>query len=233
MALAIGQPWCYVSLSQLSLRCGEEIFPKASEAETEISGFSFWLAAALVVTTAACAGVWSFGRHFGNQRESIYLLDRLGHFAAGQQPFRDFEFAYGPLMLGLPAVLAKVTGADLMDAYYASVTLGCLLGVLAMWTTVRVVTRGSGHGLAIFYLLFLTFLPFIFSVWRKLYAAALLGCAADGGSCSVVRPGKTAEILAVGKPNLHFVGSDRICCVCSAGFPLPGGYCQSCVRGEQ
>lgn len=69
--------------------------------------------------------------------ESIYFLDRIGLLSQGLRPYRDFEFVYGPLQLFLPFLTARSLHLSLTDGYYLVWLVSTLLGLLALWISVR------------------------------------------------------------------------------------------------
>ncbi len=91
------------------------------------------LSLALLAYAAAMAGEWIFVRPRFATEEAIYFLDRLEHLARGQTLYRDFEFAYGPLLLYPPLLLSRLLHLSPADGYYAAWLLEFLLGVLLLW----------------------------------------------------------------------------------------------------
>jgi len=65
--------------------------------------------------------------------ESIYFLDRLQHLAAGELPYKQFEFAYGPFLLYLPLATAYLFRLSLADGYYISWIAEFALGILLIY----------------------------------------------------------------------------------------------------
>lgn len=90
-----------------------------------------------LVVFAACVGLWLLVRGFGGWGESRYMIDRLEALASGQVPYRDFEFAYGPLLMYGPRLL-MLTGLSAVDAYYLFWT-GC--SVAGVWMLAAVIDR--------------------------------------------------------------------------------------------
>ena len=72
--------------------------------------------------------------------ESAYFLDRLQYLAAGGHPYRDFEFAYGPILIYLPLLLARALHLSLRSGYYLAWTLEWILGVWLLWSCVELAT---------------------------------------------------------------------------------------------
>lgn len=91
----------------------------------------------MLVLLAVCAVLWLLVRGFGGWAESRYMIDRLEALASGQIPYRDFEFAYGPLLLYGPRVL-MLTGLRAPDAYYFFWTACSVAGV---WMLADVIDR--------------------------------------------------------------------------------------------
>ncbi len=69
--------------------------------------------------------------------ESVYFLNRIGLLDQGFRPFRDFEFTYGPLQLYLPWLTARLLHLSLTDAYLLVWLLSTNLGLIALWTAIR------------------------------------------------------------------------------------------------
>ena len=69
--------------------------------------------------------------------EAVYLLDRVGLLAQGLRPYRDFEFAYGPLQLFGPWLASRLLHLSLTDGYGLFWLLSTCLGLLALWFAVR------------------------------------------------------------------------------------------------
>ncbi len=80
---------------------------------------------------------WSVPQYF---RESAYFLPQLERtLQFGDMPYRDFEFAYGPLMVYFPASLAwllKSAGLSAEAGYYLAVDLATVAGLWMLWAVI-------------------------------------------------------------------------------------------------
>lgn len=86
--------------------------------------------------------------------EANYFLNRIDQIAvSGRVPFKEFEFAYGPLLLYVP-VLVHLIGTplhlSLEWSYYLSLMLFSLLGVWALFWVVDELIPGYRYKLTIF-----------------------------------------------------------------------------------
>ena len=126
----------------------------------ELSRGMLW---ATLATTAVLAGLVWVGLHLaGPVNEVNYFADRLLMEQSGAKVYRDFEFAYGPLMFYLPAAVRAVTGLSWGNSYLAGWILQWLAGVAVLWKTVQLATEGTRAGRTVYLLLwgfFLTFVP--------------------------------------------------------------------------
>ncbi len=81
---------------------------------------------------------WSYipGAYYG---ECTHFITRLDRMVLGQRPFVDFEYGYGPALLGLPFFIYKSThGALAIDtSYIISMLIHYVLGILAFGYIVR------------------------------------------------------------------------------------------------
>ena len=96
---------------------------------------------AVTFNAAVCAFFLPFVHTLRGFDESVYLIDRAALAANWAVPYRDFEFAYGPLFIYGPAWLARGLHLALPDAYcilWLCLTLAgpCLLYATLLWTGV-------------------------------------------------------------------------------------------------
>ncbi len=98
--------------------------------------------ATLLVSSVAMVGVWWVMRRTGPANEALYFADRYQMFHSGARPYRDFEFAYGPLMFYLPVWVRAVTRMSFTDSYYAACLVEWMAGVVVLWKAVRMTARG-------------------------------------------------------------------------------------------
>ena len=95
------------------------------------------LAASLAATTILSITFFALLRAGHGAGDAIYFLDRIGLVAQGLRPFHDFEFVYGPLQLYLPWLVARLLHCSLFDGYGLVWGLSTLLGLVALWLSIR------------------------------------------------------------------------------------------------
>ena len=105
---------------------------------------------------ASILGVYSVLVHASSHSfgEASYFLNRIDQIALfGKVPFRDFEFAYGPLLLYVPALVHGL-GAPLQISvewsYYLSLVLFSIAGVCALFWLVDNLIPGRYYKLVVF-----------------------------------------------------------------------------------
>jgi len=127
--------------------------------------------------------IWRLARVTGGVHEGLYFLNRLQEVSQGGAVYRDFEFAYGPIMLYLPMIVARVTRVSLTDAFYITWIAQWLLGLILLWRTVEYVCRDSARKNVILAILVFTWLPSVLDVgpnytplrfWAVPYAATVI-----------------------------------------------------------
>jgi Ca2+/Na+ antiporter len=84
---------------------------------------------------------------------AAYFIYKLFAVQAGQIPYRDFEFAYGPAMLYIPVALRRVTGLSVDAAYLASLWIFAWGGLFLLWWIVRQARTSWRHKTMAFLLL--------------------------------------------------------------------------------
>ena len=87
-----------------------------------------WYAATLF----CCLFMFVFTAYLDGFGESNYFIYRVKSVLAGARPYQDFEFAYGPGLLYIPAFLVRVLHLSAVDAYYMVWTGSALLGIAAL-----------------------------------------------------------------------------------------------------
>jgi hypothetical protein len=95
------------------------------------------LLAVLAVVAAVCAVMYFLSRGLGGYDESRYLIDRVRLLAEGRTPYREFEFAYGPLLLYGPLAIARMFGIGIESGYYAFWALTATLGYYLLYETIN------------------------------------------------------------------------------------------------
>jgi hypothetical protein len=94
-------------------------FP-STECARRVPKGAVWLWTAIFIVGAG-AMYW-FLHGFRGMGESMYFIDRLSLFMTGARPYRDFEFAYGPIFLEGPLLLTRL-GLNVEQAYFLFLTL--------------------------------------------------------------------------------------------------------------
>ena len=126
--------------------------------EVERDGISTRPALVLLLgVTIAFFGVtlieWLRIRAHPAMSEAMYLLDRLQHLQAGELPFLQFEFAYGPLLLYAPLLISRVCHVSVSDAYYISWIVEYVVGVAIVYGAVALLPVSRSQKNVIFLLL--------------------------------------------------------------------------------
>ncbi len=94
------------------------------------------LSFALLLATSFSAVFFFLIRSSNGVGEGVYFLDRLGLLAQGLHPYRDFEFAYGPLQIFGPWLFSSLFHLSLTAAYALFWLVSTCLGLLALWFAV-------------------------------------------------------------------------------------------------
>jgi hypothetical protein len=116
---------------------------------------------ALVIAFAACAyRLLPLAQHKVGS-EASYALNRIQMLLQGLQPYREFEFAYGPAHLYIPLLLVRLTRGSVLHGYYAWWVLQWLLGTAMLWAAVRWLQLAVPHRRIIFWIVFAIQLPAI------------------------------------------------------------------------
>jgi hypothetical protein len=121
------------------------------------------LAFSLVAVSCGCAIMYFFAGRHGGFGESFYVIDRAWLLVDGKTPYRDFEFAYGPLMLYGPVALNSLLSIGIEKAYYLFWAGSYLLGTVLLFKSVNMVDYPSASKQEIYLLLFL---PGLFPIVR-------------------------------------------------------------------
>ena len=103
-----------------------------------------------LVALFACtlvAGIWELAvqHQLGPRQEGLYFFDRLSKLAEGQRMYRDFELAYGALLLYLPVGMHRVLGTSYLTSYSLSLLAQNLIGLGFLGYSVRVVARNCSR----------------------------------------------------------------------------------------
>ena len=109
--------------------------------------------AAVVTLIVSLPLYWLVSRTDGFA-ESTYTVDRVKLLLAGHVPYRDFEFAYGPLLLYVPASLATLFSITAQKACAIVWVLFNLLGLCELYLLLRWISFPSSRQRVVMLLLF-------------------------------------------------------------------------------
>jgi hypothetical protein len=109
--------------------------------------------------------------------EAPYFLDRLDHLSRGLIPYRQFEFAYGPLLLYPEVWVARLLHVGYATGYSIVWVASWLIGIWMVWELVRSVDIASRRRTHIFTLICVLIAPAIASRGLN-YTALRIFCAA-------------------------------------------------------
>lgn len=95
---------------------------------------SRWFLVTMVVVTLAAVALQALVLQSMPHGDAMYFVDRMMHAVAGETPWVDFEFSYGPILFFGPWVLWRLlnplVGLELHDAYYIWVAFCYVLGLV-------------------------------------------------------------------------------------------------------
>jgi hypothetical protein len=112
-----------------------------------------------LLATAVCCAVMAWVAHFTwGMDESPYLIGRVRTLLLGQRPYQDFEFIYGPLLLYMPAWVARAFHIDAGPAYFIAWTIQWLAGTAMIALAVRWLGFAARRGRLAFWLIWSAFL---------------------------------------------------------------------------
>lgn len=143
-----------LSVGVFSRRLGLTFPSGGSTASVSRGAVHVWL----FVFLLACFGLWLLVRGLGGYEESRYMIDRVEALASGQTPYRDFEFAYGPLLLYGPRCL-MLAGLNAPNAYYLFWTAYTLASVWMLAATIDRMDIPGAKRTKVFHLLCVWLLP--------------------------------------------------------------------------
>ena len=131
---------------------------------------------------------------FGPHIEADYFINVLWRMTCGQAPYTDFEFLYGPLMIGLAEAWIAVNGYSMQSYYTFYFVLQLLFAatlILVLQTYIRTPWKRYGAMLLLLPFFFDTLLGLNWMAWRYFFAPlAILAAAA--------RPLSTGRALLAG-----------------------------------
>jgi hypothetical protein len=117
------------------------------------------LSAAIAILAITALGIFFYVISIpeGLHGEAPYFYSRLAELAAGKTIYRDFEFAYGPLLLYLPFWTGKLFHAGLVNGYFLFWLADCAVGIWILFRLVNAIEIASPYRTAIFFLLVVEF----------------------------------------------------------------------------
>jgi hypothetical protein len=106
--------------------------------EQEDAPLGVWsLVAWVVIAVLLCTLRAHLSLHKPPANESIYNLNRQQMLAAGLTPYRQFEYAYGLLLLYPGFWIATLAHVSAQAGYYASWIFQWVVGIVLLWWLVR------------------------------------------------------------------------------------------------
>lgn len=109
-----------------------------------------------LIAIVLCVGTgwfyWVSSSRFGLQGENIYFYGRLAQLAAGKTIYKDFEFAYGPLLLYLPYWTGKLLHLSLIDGYVVFWLINWAVGIWLIFLLVNAIAIPNPHRNLIFFI---------------------------------------------------------------------------------
>ncbi|MGH7709972.1 MAG: hypothetical protein ACREOG_01735, partial [Gemmatimonadaceae bacterium] len=129
------------------------------------------------------------GRH-GPYQEDAVFINLLHRMDGGMQPYRDFEFLYGPMMIAPIAWLARLTGFSPITYYVYYAVLESVVAALLVWWAFRRIPDSRERYLAIIVLLALLLNPFLginYNGLRRLLPVIAVATLAVGRDSSRLR----------------------------------------------
>ncbi len=114
--------------------------------------------------TTAAAALFCFLRRFHRSpqslgSEAIYANNRLEMLLSGLHPYRQFEYAYGPAHLYLPAFFVHTFHTLPTTGFYLWWALQWVAGTAMLWATIRLIELPLARRTAVFLTLWLFELP--------------------------------------------------------------------------
>lgn len=132
-------------------------FPKAAVSADVATG-AVWTWT--IIFAVACGVMYVFVRGLEGFGESAYLIDRMRLVGEGLKPYRDFEFAYGALLLYGPLSLTLL-GLDPERSYFIFWLITVLAGVWILARTINMLDYPSEYKTRVFHLISLVALGFV------------------------------------------------------------------------
>lgn len=136
-----------------------------------------WLECLAVALLAIIAFFPPFLARHGPYIEDVVFVTAVHRMHAGQFPYEDFEFLYGPLMLAPLAWWTRLVGVSL-SGYYTYLAIAEALGLVALLAVLQRFVAETGRRLFLFGLLaMLVFNPLAglnYNAFRRLWPALAL-----------------------------------------------------------
>lgn len=120
-----------------------------------------YLALGMLATTILCGIAFLIAWPMHGIDEAPYLITRLRLVIAGQRPYQDFEFLYGPALLYIPYAFVRLIGVSAFAAYSLAWFLMWLAGTAMQFYVVRNLRFPRERQAIAFWLMWAVFAPFI------------------------------------------------------------------------
>ena len=166
-AFLVALTWSIAVLVMAGLLLGKRGWSAASEngdvpvADWRADGRPFFLTLVIVVGVIAIAYFPPFIARYGPYQEDAIFLNLLHRMDGGMQPYRDFEFLYGPMMIAPVVWLTQLTGYNTLTYYTYYAVLECAVGAVLVWWAFRRIPKPTERYVAIIVLLALLLNPFL------------------------------------------------------------------------
>ena len=112
---------------------------------------------AMVACLLAVAFSYWVSIPFGLHGESVYFYSRLAKLAAGKTIYRQFEFAYGPLLLYPELWISRLFHLSLINGYIVFLLFCWAVGIWILYRLINAIDIPSPYRTAVFFLLVLEF----------------------------------------------------------------------------
>ncbi len=131
---------------------GLSLQPLESDGTEDISKRPLWIALAVTLVLCVLLSVLYQG-----VSEAVYMINRSLRLAAGERPYIDFEFIYGPLLIYPQVWIARLLSISVVSAYYIYWILNWLVGVCEIYWIIEWLGFQRRHRNQIFYMLLLCY----------------------------------------------------------------------------
>jgi hypothetical protein len=142
LLVAIGSVWTRGLKFQFNTSGASQPVPKKT------------LLVTLLAALAGCVAMYIVAGRFTGFIESSYEIDRIWLLSQGKIPYVDFEWPFGYALLYVPLFLSRVLSIGIVQAYYLSWIMSCLLGILLLFAAINRVDYPTQHKQTIYLLLY-------------------------------------------------------------------------------